>query len=75
MSATANRAFDISASSTVLTNPPVELLIQHCLDDGDLMADNGAVVAYTGKYTGRTPKDKFFVREPSSESKIGRAHV
>ncbi len=70
MSATANRAFDISASSTVLTNPPVELLIQHCLDDGDLMADNGAVVAYTGKYTGRTPKDKFFVREPSSESKI-----
>ena len=30
----------------------------------------GPLVMRTGQYTGRLPKDKFFVREPSSESKI-----
>ena len=30
----------------------------------------GPLVIRTGEYTGRLPKDKFFVREPSSESKI-----
>jgi phosphoenolpyruvate carboxykinase (ATP) len=30
----------------------------------------GPLVIRTGQYTGRLPKDKFFVREPSSESKI-----
>ena len=30
----------------------------------------GPLVIRTGEYTGRLPKDKFFVREPSSENKI-----
>jgi phosphoenolpyruvate carboxykinase (ATP) len=30
----------------------------------------GPLVAITGKYTGRSPNDKFFVREPTSEKKI-----
>jgi phosphoenolpyruvate carboxykinase (ATP) len=30
----------------------------------------GPIVMRTGQYTGRLPKDKFLVREPSSESKI-----
>ncbi len=54
-----------------IRNPDVASLIQDCLEkDGCRRADNGAVVADTGKYTGRTPKDKHTVREPSSEGRI-----
>ena len=31
---------------------------------------NGAVKAETGKYTGRSPKDKYMVEEDSSKDKI-----
>jgi phosphoenolpyruvate carboxykinase (ATP) len=35
----------------------------------------GPLVVRTGQYTGRLPHDKFFVREPTSESKIGWGKV
>lgn len=35
-----------------------------------MLADNGALVTHTGKYTGRTPLDKHVVREASSEAHI-----
>ena len=31
-----------------------------------VMAMNGATIVDTGAYTGRSPKDKYFVEEPSS---------
>ena len=35
-----------------------------------MIADKGSIVIYTGKSTGRSPNDKFYVRESSSEDKI-----
>lgn len=37
---------------------------------GGVIAQDGPVVVRTGKYTGRSPKDKFIVREPGSEANI-----
>ena len=34
------------------------------------MAMNGATIVDTGEYTGRSPKDKYFVFEPSSKDKL-----
>ncbi len=34
------------------------------------LTHSGAVVFGTGTYTGRSPKDKFLVREPSMEAEI-----
>src|SRR5437588_5548500 len=59
-----------SALETLLKNDKVHrnlhsgLLVEHAVRRGEgLLADNGALVAYTGKYTGRTPKDKFTVKD------------
>lgn len=34
------------------------------------LAHSGALVAYTGRHTGRSPQDKFIVREPSSAERV-----
>jgi phosphoenolpyruvate carboxykinase (ATP) len=51
-------------SNKVHRNLHSGLLVEHAVRRGEgLLADNGALVAYTGKFTGRTPKDKFTVKD------------
>ncbi len=62
--------FDLTESD-VIFSPSVDDLIADALSfDGDRLASNGAIVALSGKYTGRTPKDKFTVRTPKVECDI-----
>ncbi|MGE0482360.1 MAG: phosphoenolpyruvate carboxykinase (ATP) [Phycisphaerae bacterium] len=52
-------------------NLPATLLVEEAVRRHEgAFADNGAFVARTGKRTGRSPKDKFFVRESESEKHI-----
>jgi phosphoenolpyruvate carboxykinase (ATP) len=67
---TESQKIDLSRAATIHRNLSIAELVEHATKSGDVMAANGALVAYTGKYTGRTPKDKHTVREPSSEEHI-----
>lgn len=61
---------DLNNAAHVHPNLPIAELVELAVRSGDKLASNGALVAYTGKYTGRTPKDKVTVREPGSEANI-----
>jgi phosphoenolpyruvate carboxykinase (ATP) len=61
----------IDATGSVYRNPTTSLLYEHALARGDgRLAEGGALVVDTGKFTGRSPKDKFLVDEPSSTGRI-----
>ena len=47
------------------------VLYQHALQRGEAnLTSQGVLVAHTGLHTGRSPHDKFVVKEPSSQDKI-----
>ena len=55
----------------VRRNLPREALMEQAIERGEgLMAEGGSFVVCTGRYTGRSPDDKFTVREPSSDGRI-----
>jgi phosphoenolpyruvate carboxykinase (ATP) len=55
----------------VYWSPTTSLLYTHALARGDAtLAEGGPLVVDTGFHTGRSAKDKFFVREPESEDRI-----
>src|SRR5262249_43751968 len=46
-------------------------LVEHAIRRSEgALAHNGAFVVQTGKFTGRSPKDKYFVQESSSQESI-----
>ncbi len=52
-------------------NLPVSRLVELAIKRGEgQLASNGAFVTNTAPYTGRSPKDKFVVDEPTSRDKI-----
>ncbi|MBV8257437.1 MAG: phosphoenolpyruvate carboxykinase (ATP), partial [Actinobacteria bacterium] len=58
-------------SGRVFRNATTAQLYTHALSRGEaVLAEGGPLVVDTGRFTGRSPKDKFVVREPGSEDRI-----
>ena len=64
-------AHGIDTDGQVHWHPTVSQLYMHAVERGDgQIAEGGPLVVDTGMHTGRSPKDKFIVREPGSEDRI-----
>jgi phosphoenolpyruvate carboxykinase (ATP) len=56
---------------SVRANLPTAELYEDAIRHGEgLVAADGPLVVRTGKHTGRSPEDKFIVREPGSEANV-----
>ena len=52
-------------------NLSIENLIEETVKNGEgIIGPRGATIVDTGKFTGRSPKDKYIVNEPSSSDKV-----
>src|SRR5262245_43715674 len=61
-------AFDEVAAARVFWNLSEPVLYEEAVRRGEgVIAAAGPLVCKTGQHTGRSPNDKFLVREPSSE--------
>ena len=67
----ANELKDLLNGSNILTQLSVPQLVEKATSRGEAMLTvDGALRAETGKYTGRSPKDKYMVEEETSKDKI-----
>jgi phosphoenolpyruvate carboxykinase (ATP) len=56
---------------SIVANLPVAELYEHAIRAAEgTIAAEGPLVVHTGQHTGRSPKDKFVVREPWSQDKV-----
>ncbi len=61
----------LAHAGKVHRNLPASRLVEHALARGEgKLAQGGALVTRTGKYTGRSPDDKFVVRDATTESTL-----
>jgi phosphoenolpyruvate carboxykinase (ATP) len=61
----------LSKASKAFTNLTPTELVEHALKNGEgVITDTGALMADTGEFTGRSPKDKFSVADGKTEDTV-----
>lgn len=61
----------IKNPKAVHRNLTIDDLLNHAVKNNEVvLSKNGAAIVYTGKYTGRSPKDKFIVDTPEVHDQI-----
>ncbi|WP_460501004.1 phosphoenolpyruvate carboxykinase (ATP) [Hymenobacter agri] len=80
MSSASNNAADVrnrlqplgfTETATVHLNLTPAELVEHALRNGEgHLTDTGALMADTGKFTGRSPKDRFVVKDANTEDSV-----
>ena len=69
-------AVDIEGAAAVHRNLGVQALCDEAVRRGEgILAAEGPLVCSTGPHTGRSPNDKFIVKEPSSENHVAWGKV
>lgn len=63
--------FGIAGAGSLFHNPTTAVLVEEALRRGEgNLVEGGPFAVLTGAHTGRSPNDKFIVREPSSENHV-----
>ncbi len=61
----------IGTNATIFANLGTAPLVEHAVRNGEgLLAKDGPLVVRTGKHTGRSAKDKFIVRDATTEDSV-----
>lgn len=67
---------NIKGNKKIYRNLPVSDLVELSVKRGEgVLSSSGALVIHTGKYTGRSPKDRFIVKQKSVEDKINWGEI
>jgi len=63
-------------ASPLFHNLSADALVRHAVENGEgVIADNGALVCRTGKFTGRTPQDRYVVKDAQTELTVDWGEV
>ena len=63
--------YGVNPSKNVFWNLSAEELTEHCIKkDLGVLSDTGAITVNTGEFTGRSPKDRFIVKDAITENAV-----
>jgi phosphoenolpyruvate carboxykinase (ATP) len=67
---------EVGPETRVVHNPTYPQIVEETLKRGEVKRSKlGATVVDTGEFTGRSPKDKYFVKQPPSENHIAWGEI
>lgn len=58
------------SEAQIFRNLDYEQIFQHEIADGNIVTSSGSVAIDTGRFTGRSPKDKYIVKQKPSEDNV-----